>query len=143
MLRTDQGTSAGETKPAGARGAFSIAQLITSPLLSNEENRRRTLVVREYFAWDSVSALEKDFAATVGPYYKYISHHARQAASDVILFLSGDSTARKTMHIHSDAPSLTPLDVFSLPFRHLKLSEPIAVLGFEYGLTYVPHKHAR
>lgn len=75
--------------------------------------------------------MEREFSVSVGPYYGYIDHHRRQSASEVIRLLSDGNLVRKPSGGHS---RITPLDLFSLPFRHLRLSEPLITLAFEYGV---------
>lgn len=114
------------------RRPFCIDQLRIVPHLSNAEIRHREAAVKEYFGWTSVRLLEEEFEASVKPYYGYISHHSRQPPAEVIDFLLNNG---KPPTMSSRDAEITPLDVFTLPFRHLHCSERIAKLALDYGMT--------
>lgn len=120
----------------GARPAFRIEQLRPHRLFGERETAMRQAALHAYFGWESFSDMEAEFKATVGPYYHLVDHHNRNNAKELIeMFLNG--TATQMPHGASFRVTLlSPLDVFSLPFRHLHLSEPLAVMSADYGVRY-------
>ena len=117
---------------------FSIENLSDDEGQSSEEIKLRNRTVKDFFGFPSYHRMLIEFRASVGPYYSHLSHSEHM---DVVTFV-----AKLTEHWpkpDKEPPSwdsrhkLSPLDIFSLPFRHLVLSETLEVMGKHYGIRYV------
>lgn len=138
MAKTDQCASVPTAHNVRMRPGFCIDQLRIFPGSSVPEQHRRREAVRELFGWESVEELEGEYRTSVEPYYHLISHHHRQDPAEVIqLFLDKRNVAGIPQRV--PPPSrLTPLDVFSLPFRLIRTGQRFGTLAVDYNLRCAP-----
>lgn len=118
------------------RAAFRIDQFRESSLLSREENAFRARGVKAYFGWDSVVRMETEFQLSIARWFYLFPFHQ---PVDIDALLERLRTNQPTFVDESAAfqrSAIPPLDIFSLPFRHLTKAETMEELSLDYGIRF-------
>lgn len=125
-----------EEDPVPRRAAFTIEQFRTCNKLPPADNAFRTKGVKTYFGWDSVARMEMEYEASMARWFHLFSFH-QPVDIDVLL---GHFRANQPSCIDAarsfQRGSLSPLDIFALPFRHLTRAETMEELSVDYGIRY-------
>jgi len=92
--------------------------------------------VKAYFGWDSVSRMEIEYQSSVARWFHLFSHHQPMDVGSLLEQLRSNQPAFVDASHTFERGALSPLDVFSLPFRHLCRSETMEELSLDYGIRY-------
>lgn len=123
-----------------ARGIhFSIENLREIPGLSEAERQHRRRAMKALFGFLTYERIASEFRASVAPFYYLMDHSEAMDIGDFVAKLLNEWPARSTSPpTWEPKHKLSPLDVFSLPFRHLVLNETLEVLSLHYGIACAP-----
>lgn len=115
---------------------FTIELFRTSDQLPKEENAFRARGVKAYFGWDSVARMEIEYQSSVARWFHLFSHHQPLDVDSLLEQLRANQPTFVDAPHAFERGALSPLDIFSLPFRHLSRSETMEELSLDYGIRY-------
>lgn len=118
------------------RAAFKIEQFRESDSVSKEENAFRARGVKAYFGWNSVARMESEFEASLARWFYLFPHHQPVDVDALLEHLRTNQPKFVDASVAFERSSLSPLDIFSLPFRHLARVETMEELSVDYGIRY-------
>lgn len=113
---------------------FSVCNLRHDPAQAAAVNRSRAEMVHAFYGWESYERMELEYKLSVAPFMHLLNHHERINPRQLIeTLLANPTPPLEPTHAHRES-FLSPIDVFSLPFRHLTTHETIEQLSFNIGL---------
>lgn len=125
-----------ERESTPRRAAFAIEQFREGDTLSKQENEFRARAVKAYFGWDSVARIEMEYQASVARWFYLFPYHQSVNVDMLIECLRADQPTFTDERHAFERSSLSPLDIFSLPFRQLARAETMEELSVDYGIRY-------
>lgn len=138
-LDTNLTVMLGVALDASGAPRFSLNNLRIHDGMPEGECKKRLAAVHALYGWESVERIEAEFRFSVAPYYDFIDHHEYVKPKEVLTKLLGGalpSIDPSELHQFTANHLLSPIDVFSLPFRHITANETMEQLALHLGIRY-------
>lgn len=138
-LDTNVTAMLGVALDASGAPRFSLNNLRVHDGMPEGERKKRLAAVHALYGWESVERIEAEFSYSVAPYYDLIDHHAYLKPSEVLTkLLCGALPSINPNELHQFTANhlLSPIDVFSLAFRHITANETMEQLALHLGIRY-------